>query len=87
MIKLITIFIFFVIMIIFIFPISFFINSKPYIKNGILYLELKTIPIKDIIQIEIKKDPILYVVIHTKSGIYSLPYDKYIQIIKDLWIK
>jgi len=59
-------------------------KEKPYVTKGILYLDLKEIPVKDIVYIEIVKDPVVYIIIHYKNGMYSLPYHEYLIIARNL---
>ena len=73
------------IILVIVFLISYYNPKIPYIRKGILYLELKEIPIKDIIQIELDRDPILNVIIHHKNGMYLLPYLEYLKIEEKLW--
>ena len=62
-------------------------KTKPYIQKEILYLDLQTIPLKNITQIEIVRDPVLSVIIHHKNGMYNLPFHEYLKIREYLWIK
>jgi len=58
---------------------------KPYIYRGILYLQLKEIPVRKIKKIEIVEDPVLYVIIHYETGLYALSSADYLKVREYLW--
>ena len=60
-------------------------KTTPYIENEILYLKLKSIPITDIINIEVVREPVIYVIITHKNGLYSMPYEDFQKVERELW--
>ena len=60
-------------------------KDKPYVYKKVLYLNLKDIPLNQIVKIEFIRDPVVYVIIHYKTGMYSLPLKEYLKVRENLW--
>jgi len=80
-----------ILVLIFVFAFIFSISDKPipterpFVYKGVLYLNLKEIPLEKIVKIEFVTDPIVYVIIQYDTGFYSLPLKDYLKIREDLW--